>query len=358
MLTAGCARPPAAVRVGAPARVVGQPFTEASAFARNVWDMQRFAGRIFIGHGDLADNWGPVALWALDPGRRPLRSAYLTDLEQIGRLRGLDDGALYLPAVDPRGRGSGGGFDRLAGSRWVRRRTIAGALHTFDVVRHGGALFAALGGDGSTPTLVRSADGGQSWTPVSDETGRIFSLLQLAGELYAAPRFRGGAATPLLRWDGARFTPTALGTGELLPGLPDTSGSIPRAEAFHDELVYVGAAGAVDWRPYALLRVHPPAPAARITLPAAEAVPWDLLTRGDTLLVLASVPAGDGGTLVLVYASQDLARWREVVRFTAPTFARSFEDAGGDLYFGLGCGYRRPSAACGTIVMVGRADLH
>jgi hypothetical protein len=57
-----------------------------------------------------------------------------------------------------------------------------------------------------------------------------------------------------------------------------------------------------------------------------------------------------------VYATGDLERWRELFRFTAPTFARSFEESGGDFFFGLGSTFRAPSPATGAILRVRHAS--
>jgi hypothetical protein len=57
---------------------------------------------------------------------------------------------------------------------------------------------------------------------------------------------------------------------------------------------------------------------------------------------------------VEVHATADAVHWREVLRFAAPTFARSFEESGGDFFFGLGCPYDAPSPASGQIIRVRR----
>ena len=71
--------------------------------------------------------------------------------------------------------------------------------------------------------------------------------------------------------------------------------------------------------------------------------PWDLIVRDGIAYVLLEAPGGDG-RLVQVLASTDLIEWTEVLQFTAPTFARSFERLGDDFYFGLGCDVGNPEA--------------
>jgi hypothetical protein len=92
-----------------------------------------------------------------------------------------------------------------------------------------------------------------------------------------------------------------------------------------------------------------------VALPEPAAVPYDVLVRGDTLLVLAASPAEGGGFTIRVYGTRDLRAWVEVFHLAAPTFARSFEESGGDFFLGLGCTYDAPSPASGDLLRVPRA---
>lgn len=341
--------------------LVGAPFTQPSFYARNVWDMQRFGGRIWLGHGDSIDNWGPIPIWSLDPATGELAADYAADDEQVDVFRVLD-GTLYVPGHDPRGDLSLGEFYRLERDGWVMHRTLPHGLHAFDLAMHGGRLYAALGTEGvpGQETLLESADGGERWTAVTGEVRRIYGLFELGGELYASPLLRNaaepGAERTLLRLDGGRFAHTALDGTALLPGIaPDSFGRIVRATEFRGALVYVVARNTFDWTPVALAVTRDLRDVRRAALPDSAAVPYDLLVRGDTLLALAAAPA-PGGYTVEVDATTDAVHWRERLRFAAPTFARSFEESGGDFFFGLGCTYDAPSPAAGEILRVRRTS--
>ncbi|HEU0053912.1 MAG TPA: hypothetical protein VFQ39_12085 [Longimicrobium sp.] len=358
LATAACAGEAAPPSAGAPAERIAAPFEETSYYARNVWDMQAFGGRIYLAHGDEIDNRGPVTLWTLDPATGGVSPGYRTDEEQVDLFRVLR-GELYVPGHDPRGRWSRGNFYRLARGGWTRYRTIPHGVHTFDLAVHEGRLFAALG-TSSRPTLVYSDDEGRTWMPATAETRRMHVLFEFAGGLYAAPKLRTDAAAgagTLLRFDGTRFVSTGVGGAALLPGLPDTAGRMVRPLEFRGYLVYVVASGAINWKPAALAASRTLRDARAIPLPDAYAVPYDLLSRDSTLYVLAAAPDGEHAYTILVYATRDLTDWHEVVRFTAPTFARSFEESGGDFYFGLGCTYQAPSPASGEVLRVRRAAL-
>jgi hypothetical protein len=329
---AACGDPAPPPPPGPPAELLAAPFTEASRYARNVWDMQLFGGRIYL-DGDMVGNRPSIQPPAAFPHRRRLPRA---------------ERPAVVPGQDPRGWGSRGTFYRLEAGGWARHRTVPHGIHTFDLAWHGGRLFAAIGGRGTPgqPTLLASTDRGLTWAPATTETRRMLVLFEHRGRLYAAPKLRTDTdprAGTLLRLDGARFVSTGLGGATLLPGLPDTAGRIVRPVELGGALVYVVASGSINWKPAALAVTRTLHDARSVPLPDAGAVPYDLLVRGPTLFVLAAAPASAGGYTIHVYATQDLSRWRERVRFTAPTFARSFEESGGDFYFGLGSTFQSPS---------------
>ena len=342
--------------------LVGEPFTKPSPYARNVWDMQRFGGRIYLGHGDSIDNWGPIPIWSLDPATGGLREEYTTDDEQVDLFRVLD-GELYVPGHDPRADWSLGEFYRLEPAGWMEHRTIPHGLHTFDLALRGGRLYAALGAQDvpGEETVLVSEDRGESWRVATDEVRRVYAFFDLGGELYGVPVLRNAAEPArertLLHLEGDRFTRVAVNGATLLPGIaPDSAGRMVRPTPFRGAVVYVVARRGFDWVPVALAAARGPSDAGRVELPEPAALPYDLLVRGETLFVLSAAPAAGGGYAVEVDATDDLVRWRKVLRFRSPTFARSFEESGGDFFFGLGCDYGAPSPASGRILRVRRAS--
>jgi hypothetical protein len=351
----------APVPVVTPERL-GNVFTQPSPYARNVWDMQLFGGRIWVGHGDSIDNWGPIPLWWIDPATGALAQEGVADEEQVDVFRVLG-GELYVPGHDSRGDWSAGEFYRLEAGKWVQHRTLPHAVHVFDLSLHGGRLFAALGTEdvAGEEALLESGDAGRSWMPVTDDTHRVYDLFELGGELYGAPLMRNGPDTAgtsgLLRFDGTRFAPTGVDGTTLLPGIPALQwGRMVRATTFRGELVYIVARNTFDWIPVALAATRDLGRIERLALADPAAVPFDLLVRGDTMYALAGAPNADGTWTVEVHETIDAASWRELFRFTAPTFARSFEESGGEFWFGLGCTYEAPSPASGDLLRVRRAS--
>jgi len=338
--------------------VIAQPFASKPAYARNVWDMQLYNGRIYLGHGDSQDNHGPITIWSLQPGSGVLTAEFETSEEQVDIFRVLD-GTLYVPGHDPRDDFTFGNFYRLEDGRWVKHRKIPHGLHAFDLAWYSGQLFAALGAQGipGEETVMASTDRGATWTVATDELQRVYDLFQFRGELYGAPLLwnsRDSVNNQLLHFDGSIFTRTAMNGATLMPGAAaGVAGRMIRAVEFEGALVYIVARKTFDWMPVSLAVARSLSFPARVELPDPAAVPTDILLRGGALLVVAVAPA-DGGYTVRTYRTVDLKRWTELFYFHAATFPRSFEESQGDFFFGLGTSYAAPSPASGTILKVPR----
>lgn len=335
---------------------LGNPFTVPTPYARNVWDMQRFGGRIWLGHGNSSDNTGPTPIWSLDPATGRFASDFTADEEQVDIFRVLG-GELYVPGHDSREDWSFGSFYRLEGGRWVKHRAIPHGLHVFDLALHRGRLFAAIDSENKPGqhTLLASDDRGAAWKPAADELTRFLTLFEFSGDLYAAPPFWNhpdSAHRVLLRYDGSRFVRTAVAGPSLVSALsPSRGGRMVRPVEFAGALVYVLAGRDFDWAPVALGIVRSWSDIRTVALPDPATLPYDFLIRGTTLYLLAAAPA-EGGYTIYVYATSDLEEWRELFRFRAATFARSFEEEGGDFYFGLGSSRLAPSPATGDVLRV------
>lgn len=91
-------------------------------------------------------------------------------------------------------------------------------------------------------------------------------------------------------------------------------------------------------------------------LPDSAVVPMDILERGETVYVLGYVKEASGQYTNYVYRKSTSSfaaggeGWSEVFHFSRDTFARSFEEQGGDFYFGLGSYADVLPASTGTIL--------
>lgn len=353
-------------------------FAEGEAiYARNPWDLLAFDGRLYIGAGNSANrgpaaNAGPLPIFSFDPGGRLFHRETMVDDEQLDRFVALD-GTLYLPGHDARESWEWGNlYRRETNGEWRKLRTIPRAIHVYDLALHQGRLYAALGATGVLPELppsrnhgsavAISEDRGESWRTLNLGGVRIHKLLRVNGRLYAVDRIAGhrmwarlesrGRATryaPVYELESepageARFRPRRdLNHAALFPDTPHTphASRISRAVEHAGRTLYLGArahndhqilsVGAYIADSLALGAVR----TRRIPLPD-RAWPADLLSRDGWAWLLLNRKDGQGGYRVSVIVSRDLEEWRELLHFTAPTFARAFERLDGDLYFGLG----------------------
>lgn len=361
---------------------LGIPFAERyqggeEIYARNVWDLQAFEGRLYIGAGNYnnkgpASNAGPVPIMAWDPPKGRFVREGVADEEQIDRFEVIR-GKLYIPGTDPRESWDFGNlYRREQNGRWLKLRTIPRAIHTLALTGHDGRLYAGISAKATVPWYVEfkgygsaiavSEDGGADWRFLPLGGFRLSAFLHVRGRLYAVDVLPGPG---LERWvsEHARenyYAPVYeldpskggfqrridLSVERLFPETEDVRGRasvVDRVVTFGDSAVYTGSGG---HGPFGLYRADSLSRGSirvsRIRLPD-KTRPRDLLERKGTLFILLERPAANNVFQISVLASRDLVQWSEVLHFSAPTFARSFELLDGDFYFGLGCEVKNPS---------------
>jgi hypothetical protein len=348
------------------AQLIGNPFTAKGIYARNVWDMQVFDGKIFLGHGNSSNtgpsgNAGPIPIYALDPLSGTFTNEYSTENEQIDVFRVID-GVLWTTAHDPRGNASTAPFYRQANGTWAQT-TNPGELHNYDIASHGGALFVALGNGSGKPT-ARSTNGGISWVQHGDISGRIYELFKFKGVLYGMTyvdvtehgRSIAGYGS-VFYWNGTTMASVDTLRGiEFMPGAPTTAtqARTERTLTFNNRLIYLGVNNVNDhqWEPFALYTATVFGTGTKVDL-GAGTLPYDLLVRGGTLYVLASKRNALGDYENIVYSSTNSTTLSEFFRFASTTLARSFEELNGDFYFGLGTDTTELDSNTGNIYKVG-----
>jgi hypothetical protein len=348
-------------RVGNP--LAGRWSRGPKVYARNIWDLQVFDGRLYIGCGNSSNtgpvpNAGPVPVWSFDPQTRRFVCETVLREEQIDKFCVIDR-KLYIPGHDPAWPDSWewGNFYRLEEKGWKKYRNIPGGLHAYDICRFNNKLFAALGTEEGGKVAI-STDNGETWKNANAGDCRIYALFQLNGEWYAAGEFfsdtlkeriKNPNPSTLPRWRDGLFRYDRedafewledMGFSDVFPGVEKVDyGKVTRAVNYLGNLIYIGAGERNDHQssPFGLFAMESLDNVQYLALPS-QSTPWDLLARGGVLYVLLSsgLENQNPGTAIYVLGTRDLRNWTEVVRFRAETFARSFELLNGDLYFGLG----------------------
>ena len=350
-------------------RLLGNPSrarysASSRIYARNVWDMQRMDGRIYLGSGNSsnqapASNAGPVDVWYWDSQTQAFENDITIPQEQLDLFR-IIEGKLTTPAHDPRGATLDDYYQREE-NVWTAYTSIPANVHNYDIAVFEGEMFAAMG-----TGLHVSADGGTNWTKATIVntspiypifgSGRTYRIITWQGELYAVAEVtvkdKIGNTTNfrlphLLHYDGnATFStidPEVY--AGMFPGVLDarrnTDCKIMRSVVVGNQLVYLGSENVNDhqWEPQALFVAEALGQGRQITLDG-NAKPWDIVVGDDGVTyALGSIKLAEGDYKITVSYSHDLVTWIELFRFDSDTYARSFELLEGVFYFGLGCDY-------------------
>jgi hypothetical protein len=338
-------------------QIFESPFKKGK-YARNVWDMQVFNNKIYIGQGNSSNigvdcNAGPIPITSFDPITSKFTTEFTVDEEQIDLFKILN-GKLTVPGHDSREGWELGNYYTLETTGWKKNRTIPRGIHVLDMLEYNGKMFAVLGTDNKKP-IVMSEDNGVTWRPVLSlkavGSGRVYTLFEFQGIVYAADAVCSIPVTPapsadpygkLYMFNGTSFVPMLDLNTTLMPNVP----SISRGWGFYkfvrvtkamDKLMYIVGDSANDMQtmPVALYVSPKLGEAVKAVFPEVNAKPMDIIVRDGKVYVLTYITVGTTFTTI-VYESSDLVKWTETLRFTKDTFARSFEELDGVMYFGLG----------------------
>ena len=350
---------------------LGNPFlAKRQTYARNVWDMQLYKGKIYLGHGDSAANSGNTPIWSLDAETNKFTNEFLTMSEQVDEFFALD-GTLYTLDHDPTGVENGCIY-RLNGGTWAPWHAKENAGHLYGLARWEGRLHIA-GATQRWGSSYATSDEGKTWAQtltgswsmningnVYNYTGnRTWMLLPVKGQLYAVQSWRSGTGAGEIGFH--RFNPAngqfeRFGaTGALLSAGTSSAQSLryKRQVALDDGsalTILVECVNDHQWNPLSLVYISEVKAGgiAALALPGG-AKPYDILRRGDLVYVCAWDASKKQNVVFSLPASNVSAKPVEVLRFDAPTFARSFEESEGNFYFGLGSDVSPTPAQTGEI---------
>lgn len=355
------------------------------AYARSVWDLQAWRGRLYLGAGDSAENAGPVPVWCYDPKDGEFLQEFEVDDEQIERYCVLSDG-LYIPGHDAMESWDYGNIYVHHGTGWTKLRTLPNAVHVYDIaewedslvavgahiiereegVYHGGGAFYCSSDHGQSwdveVTLSTSYEGSEVYDPVRPDAVRFTELFELDGKLYASgwfmPRIYIYEDGQFSFVDVNAFPGVAAGSGEPCGALPDIvadygedvyaaievfdpclTARITRNTAFDGKLIYIGGQHHKDhgWKAFGLFEATAMKEGAirRLTfLPDGEE-PRDLIAIDDKLYLVTAQELEDSYRS-RIYSTTDVRTWSVLLEFEADAPAYSIEFMDGYLYIGLG----------------------
>jgi hypothetical protein len=338
---------------------LGNPFREhfpdgEMSLARNVWQIQAFAGRLFFGHGN-GNNIGPVPnagpIWVIsyDPQTGQFHNEYLVPEENVPRLFVFDD-RLLIPGQDPVEGQDGSIYIRDVDGAWQRIEAFPHAVHINALHLFRGVLYVA-----DSRRVSASNDFGRTWLqiPVPEYINEFF---EIDGRLYGCPHLwtsdsarraaeehniHTGRDMYVLNEQDKAFDNIPMFAETLFLDHPEATGKgISHTIAFGGKVVFLGTRTLTVTEPigpYAMRAVDD-VRLLEIPVPEGGRV-WDLL-GGDKMgavFAVHSLPTGNGWECeVRLLSTTDLQHWQVRARFRVPGFVRSFEKVNDDFYFGLG----------------------
>ncbi len=339
-------------------KLLGNPLSQyypgqEQAYARNIWDLQLFDNKIFLGAGNSSNsgptpNAGPVSVIALNPADDQFNKEGELRDEQIDIYRIIDN-QLIIPGHDPTQDWSlGNYYKRLKENSWFKFRNIPDAVHNYDMVAQNDKLFAALGLSTSGSVVV-STDKGATWKTVAEGSSRFSGFVKLQDKLYAMQNTY--AKYDLIyeyKPSDDLFTARKDLRGESI--FPDSRIStklklkMMHSQNFDNKVIYIGVYKHNDHqnKPFGVYLAESleasNVKVKAITLPE-DATPRDILIEGKDIYILASAKDiyAQPVTNYVFHANTSAPEtFTRYIQFQAGSFARAFELYQNTFYFGLG----------------------
>ena len=368
-------------------QLLGNIAPNKGAFARNVWVMQEFNGKIYAGHGNSSNNIspanaGPIPVIAIDPLTNRLRTEYTINGEQIWRYNIIKD-KLYIPDDDSKEGWSWGNlYINTPNSGWIKKRTIPGGVHVYDIVEYDNKLWVAMSSassvsGGMKPLIQYSKDGGDTWEMEAGRlvtsSYRMFTLLTSGDSLFGitTARYSSGRLTI----NGCKIT----ANGETL-NIPTNVSSLSNISItgtelvnnrsyiikdkfnFNGKLVFSMQGLGTNTNNYASY-IEPggvyystsfPTDMTRINLPDSNAKAISAFAKDGSVYILAHIENSPTSYTNIVYKTTNLITVTEILRFDYGSFAFSFEKLTGqdEFFFGIGAKDVSPSSLSGNILRI------
>jgi hypothetical protein len=338
---------------------------ETQPYARNVWDMQVYGDRLYVGSGNSSNigpssNAGLARIHCFDTTTQKFTDAFTTNEEQIDRIIPLNN-TLFIPGHDPRGSVPPRIYRLGSDGQWSH--VSLEGVHIYDIHEFNRRLWVGRGVfsyqkdalvASDTPNFLNNQPN-WNYLPVASigqSTWRLYNFFQLGQTLLASGEPFLGDDQPgffayfptVNRWtqiiNGKRFFPGA--PAEISP----TRYTIRRDAILNKTTLYIGSVTYNDHQhfPIGLYRASSLNFVRQIPLEFGF-IPWDVMVKGRVAYVLSARQDAPQQFTIRVQKSPDLLNWETVLEFKRPAFARSFERINDDFYFGMGIEWRQESQA-------------
>jgi len=331
-----------AVKIGKPTEGRYPSNDYADCYARSVWDMQYYNGKIYIGSGDYTKNRGPIDIWSFADDSGSFIKEITVPEEQISTFY-VYDRKLYSPGDDPRGSNTGAIYVK-DNAVWEEIRTIPSADHVFGFAPFDGDFYAYISRDGGQ--FLKSSDMGQTWTYImtnlwEDHGISIDAMVPFDDFLLIMGKNNWIDyliyATPCI-W---KYTDESMEELEIPLFSPEDWGKSERVIRYSDGVLYINSFHGTPSSdnpglPRPLFFLNDFANGVDIIEEFSDSHVRDILVRGANCYILTASPLGEDEAKGCIYSSSDLDSWTKLAEFSVPGLPYSFELLDDTFYVGLG----------------------
>ncbi|RXK05097.1 hypothetical protein [Halarcobacter bivalviorum] len=335
---------------------LGNPYSKyykdnENIYARNIWDMQLFEGKIYLGAGNSsnigpAQNAGKVTIISFNPKTEKFEYEYEVAEEQIDIFK-VYNNRLYVPGHDATQKWTYGNIYKKEKDKWEKYRTLPNALHVYDLVEKDEQLFTSIGLLGNSAVLISDLTASK-WKEVLHGRGRVYSFMLLDDKLFAIKTFKKQVPTELsiTQWIkekdifSSRFD---LNVNRMFPNtkLEKKMIKIIKTTTLKSGNLYIGAYTHNDHQnlPFGLYFISNDLLINKIELKKDE-IPRDIIVRENKVYLLVSNK--DKNIIYTLEFKNDNYKTSKILSFSYKTFARSFEKYDNCFYFGMGSEIKNP----------------
>jgi hypothetical protein len=318
------------IKIGKPSQAQFPLNNVADCYARSVWDMHYYNGRIYIGSGDYSNdppggNRGPINIWSFQDDSGKFTDEIRVSEEQVSRFCDYS-GRLYIPGDDPRGHNTGTIYINDNGI-WEELRTIPNANHITDVAVFKDKLYACITSKGGQ--VLESDDGGKTWKLLA-QIGCV-AIIPFNDYMLIFTDANTGRSS-VWKYDGSELK--ELGIPLFYSTRPE---AVYRAVLFRNGVIYTTSSAFFETKmPRPLFFLEDLENGSVMVEEFREKHVRDIIVRSDTCYILTAMKLPDDEFSGYIYSSQDVKNWTKVAEFSVPALPYSFELMDGYFYVGLG----------------------
>lgn len=283
-------------------------------YARNIWDLKAKDGRLYIGAGNASNvgtatnagtAYGGTPIIYYDPVKNIFFKETIVTDEQIDKFVELQ-GRICAPGADPLQSWSMGNYYcQTSSNSWQMYRELPNALHTYDMISHGGITFAAVGLQYYAGRVDYFNQSTGIWSSLINSNRSVYSLMPVGSHLYTISELPNNDTDTtnfphVHKINSTNGIPTVTATTNLSDTLfPNTTLSqtsrrrIYRNEKIGAQTLFIGAYifNDLQSRPFGLYlaseAVNGNLAISRInSFPPSR--PWDIIVRNDYIYVLTN----------------------------------------------------------------------